>query len=287
MPSVRPDQRAVKSATPHARLAPSASRSGVNRPGGSPRRRRAGSRGRARLLRRCARRAPRGAPRRNAPAPRVAADVRPSACASIRRRAEVHVPEEASLVGDRERGASDRARRVRPTSWRSAAASSRSTRKPGWSCAVSRQSVRDADRVLEQAAGVRMVIRPAWQDTPARRSRRARHRTVPASPGGDLGHEELEEALRSLRCRAGSRASATPGSTSAASSERTSSCSRSRNRSTRPSTRTASPSVNRPSSSSTSFQTRASIRPVGSTSSSARYDAPRLRSQLALRASTA
>ena len=39
-------------------------------------------------------------------------------------------------------------------------------------------------------------------------------------------------------------------------------------------TRTASPSSNRPSRSSTSFQTRASIRPLGSTSSSARYGEP-------------
>src|SRR5205085_6702375 len=47
------------------------------------------------------------------------------------------------------------------------------------------------------------------------------------------------------------------GSSAAASSERTSSWSRSRKRSTRPSTRTASPSPTRPSSSSTSDQTRA------------------------------
>ena len=134
---------------------------------------------------------------------------------------------------------------------------------------------RDADRVLEQAAGVGVVVVRRRRVRGRGRGRRARARTVAARPGvRDLARRGTRGTRASS---SGSRRSAgvrLAGSTSVASSVRTSSWSRSRKRSTRPSTRTASPSPKRPSSSSTSFQTRASMRPVGSTSSSARYDAP-------------
>ena len=83
----------------------------------------------------------------------------------------------------------------------------------------------------------------------------------PQARVGDLGGEELEEAVQLVEVARGPRARARPGRSSAGSSERTSSWSRSRKRSTRPSTRTASPSPKRLSRSSTSFQTRASILP--------------------------
>ena len=120
---------------------------------------------------------------------------------------------------------------------------------------------RDPDRVLEQPARVGVVVVGVAGN--AARSRSASTaRTVAAQPRvRELVDEELEEPLQLRRRRGGAPASGVAGSTSAASSVRTSSCSRSRNFSTRPSTRTASPSPKRPSSSSTSFQTRASMRP--------------------------
>ena len=123
--------------------------------------------------------------------------------------------------------------------------------------------------------------RPASPDTCAAARRRARASTSVRSPSSWIS------AVRNSRNPSSSSASrriagaiASGSTPSAGSSVRTSSCSRSRNRSTRPSTRTASPSAKRASSSSTSFQTRASMRPLGSTSWSARYVAPfRVRSR--------
>ena len=117
--------------------------------------------------------------------------------------------------------------------------------------------------------------RPASRDT-RRRSQPARTaRTVAASPGCVISPtRNSRKPCELLGVAPRARASGSPGRRRVASSVRTSSWSRSRKRSTRPSTRTASPSPKRPSSSSTSFQTRASIRPVESTSSSARYGAP-------------
>ena len=143
----------------------------------------------------------------------------------------------------------------------------------------------DADGVLEQAAGVAVVpVRGRGQPAqPRRGSRRRRGSGRPSRAGrGARSRRRGTRGTRRARPRRGaSRARARrrprPG---AASSERISSWSRSRNRSTRPSTCTASPSANRASSRSTSDQTRASIRPLGSTSSSARYGAPpRVRSR--------
>ena len=118
---------------------------------------------------------------------------------------------------------------------------------------------RDADGVLEQPARVGVVVvdgggicgeLAVGEDGAHRRGETGM---------GDLGRRGTRGTPASSaasRRIAGVRVS---GSTSAASSVRTSSWSRSRNFSTRPSTRTASPASKRPSSSSTSFQTRASM----------------------------
>ena len=107
---------------------------------GSPRRRRAGSRGRARPPRPCARRARRGATRRRAGA-RRARRGRARRALLDQPQAEVDVAEQPALLGRRGTPGRAAAPASRPTSWRSAAASSRSARSRGWSCAVSRQSV--------------------------------------------------------------------------------------------------------------------------------------------------
>ena len=194
------------------------------------------------------------------------------------------VAEEPSLGGrQEERPAVELA--VRPTSCRSAAASE----EVGAEARVELRGLPaergHGDGVLEQAAGPGVVRRRASPGgrgaaRGSRRRRRTRPTSVPQARVGDLGGEELEEAVQLVEVPATPRERASPGSSSAGSSDRTSSWSRSRNRSTRPSTRTASPSPKRWSSSSTSSQTRASIRPLGSTSSSARYGLPvRVRSR--------
>ena len=139
----------------------------------------------------------------------------------------------------------------------------------------------DADRVLQQAArrsrGGRRCRRPEAAETPSAATSSAR--TDPTRPR-QAGMRDLSRrgsrGTRPARPRRGAgRASALPGRPPVAASRlRTCTCSRPPNRSTRPSTRTASPWPKRWSSSSTSLQTRASTRPLGSTSSSARYDAP-------------
>ena len=106
----------------------------------SRRRRRAGSRGRARPPRRCGPRARRDGTRPRAAARRGPPRRAPSARSSISRSPRWTWPSRRpSSVGAKpgRRPSS----RVRPTSWTSAAASSRSARRRGWSCAVSRQSV--------------------------------------------------------------------------------------------------------------------------------------------------
>ena len=143
---------------------------------------------------------------------------------------------------------------------------------------------RDADRVLEQPAGVRVVRRPASPAGAAatRGSRRPRRNASPRPRDRDATISAARNSRKPSSSSASRRiagAKSAGSASGAASSVRTSSWSRSRKCSTRPSTRTASPSAKRPSSSSTSFQTRASIRPLGSTSSSARYGAPPLRPQ--------
>ena len=136
---------------------------------------------------------------------------------------------------------------------------------------------RDADRVLEQPAGVAVVAvgagrgkRPQSAAGPARRGRTSRRR--PARPGCVISaarnSRKPSSSSASRRSAASARRDRRPR---AASTARTWTWSRPPKRSTRPSTRTASPSPKRGSSSSTSFQTRASIRPLASTSSSARY----------------
>src|SRR4029453_10214801 len=131
---------------------------------------------------------------------------------------------------------------------------------------------RDRDRVLEQPArvgvmgvgrrrqGAHALAEDSVSDEAIEQLAKPRMR--------DLGRKEVEKAVEILDLAprlGGARA-------------RPSSGRRSRNRSTRPSTRTASPSRKRLSRRSTSFQTRASIRPLESTSSSARYGfSPRVR----------
>ena len=163
--------------------------------------------------------------------------------------------------------------RVRPTSCTSAAASSRSG-------AAADGAARARGRALRRRRCAR-AGRPRTSG-----GRRASPGTLAAAPPSsaastaraarrrDLRDEELEEALQLVCVAPHRRRHRRRDRRSAGSSVRTSSCSLSRKRSTRPSTRTASPSPKRVSSSSTSFQTRAPMRPLGSTSSSARYGAP-------------
>ena len=132
----------TKSATPQARLAPSASsKPRFTRRAGWPRSRRAGSRGRARPPRPSAPRARRGAPRRSGGARPAAPRVRPSARSSIRRRPRWTCPSRRpSSVGAN----AGPARRARASGRRRARAPPRAAgraRSRGWSCAVSRQSV--------------------------------------------------------------------------------------------------------------------------------------------------
>ena len=188
--------------------------------------------------------------------------------------AELHVAEELALVVWGGMTGPRPSSRTRPTSWSSAAASRRSALSRGWSCAVSRQSV-----ATPTVCSSSPPAYPWWPSAPAagraasladlrvaeqtaRRSRRAR--------GARSRRPGTRGTRRARRRRAASPARARPDRRPAASTVRTWSCSRSSKRSTRPSTRTASPSAKRRSSSSTSFQTRPSMRPLGSTSSSAR-----------------
>ena len=175
--------------------------------------------------------------------------------------------------GEEERPAVELARR--PASCSSAAASRRSARRRWWSCAASRQGRRRprCARAGRRARNGAPPGSPAGCAAARSRRRRRRHRRVRAARDGRSRRQELEEPVQFLdvppRLSTNSAGSACAGS-----SERTSSWRRSPKRSTRPRTRTASPSPKRLSSSSTSFQTRASILPVGSTSSSARYGLP-------------
>ena len=142
---------------------------------------------------------------------------------------------------------------------------------------------RDADRVLEQPAGVAVVTVGAGggkgaERRPDRRRRRGCPRPGRRGPGARSRRRGSRGSRRARRRRDASPASGRRDRSRApTSTARTCTCSLPPNRSTRPSTRTASPSAKRPSSSSTSSQTRASIRPLASTSSSARYGRPGLR----------
>ena len=247
----------------------------VNRRGGSRRPRRARSRGTARPPRPCGPRARRGAPRRSAGARRAAPAVRPCGALVDQPEPELDVTEQPALVGRRVNAG--------PAAELEHAADVVDERRgeqqvgsqPRMQLRGLAAERRHADRVLEQPARVGVVVVRRRRVRARGRDRRARPAPSRSGPGcDDVRDEELEEAGELVGVAAEPSASATPGSTSAVSSERTSSCRRSRKRSTRPSTRTASPSPKRPSSSSTSLQTRASIFPVGSTSSSARYEAP-------------
>ena len=264
-----------------SRRAPAPIASTQSRRAAWPRRRRAGSRGRARPPRPCGRRAVvMGGDRVQQLGARVRVERRPRA------------PRSGAGRGGRGRAAGPRrsARkpgraRARARGRRRAGARRRAAgrRAAAGAAARSRGERRDADRVLEQPAGVAVVPLGGRQRAQRRASSpSARNRADDAArPGCAISaarnSRKPSSSSASRRMRGRERR---PGSASAASTERTSSWSRSRNRSTRPSTRTASPSTKRPSSSSTSFQTRASIRPLGSTSSSARYAAPfRVRSR--------
>ena len=247
----------------------------VIRRAGSRPGRRAGSRGRARPPRRFAPPAGRGGRR-----PRAGArpDTRVEAARPLldQSQPEMDVTEQPALLGLTEGG-------PRPSSTRAADI----VQERGGEEEIAAQARvqlrrlaaqrRDADRVLEQPAGVAVVtVRAGGRERPERRSRIRSSPRTPATtrrePGmGDLAREEVEEAVELVRVAAQSPASAPPDRLSgAASTARTCTCSRPPNRSTRPSTRTASPSAKRPSRSSTSSQMRASMRPLASTSSSAR-----------------
>ena len=134
---------------------------------------------------------------------------------------------------------------------------------------------RDSDGVLEQAACIRVVVVGRRRMGVERRERRAPRDTVARRPGCDeLADEELEEAGELVAVAADRRGQRRRVDfRRPRASERRAAAGRGTARRA-PSTRTASPSSKRPSSSSTSFQTRASMWPVGSTSSSARYGAP-------------
>ena len=163
--------------------------------------------------------------------------------------------------------------RVRPMSCTSAAASRRSARSRGWSCASSWQIV--------ATPTVCSSSPPAYEWWPSSVAGYAfsgvSASTVETSARSDSSWISDVSTSRNPSSSFASRRSAgasAAGSASAGSSARTSSWSRSRNFSTRPRTCTASPSPKRASSSSTSFHTRPEMRPVVSPSSSARYGAP-------------
>ena len=192
--------------------------------------------------------------------------------------------EQAPLLGQAERRAAGRARPCGRRRGASAAASSRSGRSARMELRRLAAERRDADGVLEQAAGV-AVVPVRGRGKLARASGGSRRRRGSGRPSR-AGRGAMISAARNSRNPSSSSASRRIAGASAAGvfvrsrlERADSSWSRSRNRSTRPSTRTASPSPNRASSRSTSVQTRASIRPLGSTSSSARYGAPPLRAQ--------
>ena len=143
---------------------------------------------------------------------------------------------------------------------------------------------RDADRVLEQTSRVAvMPVRAGGRKERAGPSRISGSRDERVDdcgkPGvGDLGREELEEAVELVGVSAQRGRERSAGSASSAgSTARTCTWSLPPKRSTRPSTCTASPSSKRRSSRSTSFQTRASTRPLASASSRARYGGARTR----------
>ena len=160
-----------------------------------------------------ARRLPRG-PRRRDRAPRPEDD----RAAHSRRRGDPPAHARASRGprrAPRLRGRPARARRVRPTSCRSAAASRRSARRRGWSWQSSRQIVATPTVCSSRP--------PAYVVMAVRRGRAARA-SVGGSPGrrgsrhgrlqarvGDLGGEELEEAVELVGVAAHRRREARPG----------------------------------------------------------------------------
>ena len=139
----------------------------------------------------------------------------------------------------------------------------------------------DADRVLEQAAGVAVVAvgagggkragTPSAADgSPSTRSDEAGQAGV-----GDLRREELEEPVELVRVAAQRGRQAPPGRPrrpARACGPAPAAARRSARRG--PARAPRRPAPKRRSSRSTSLQTRASTRPLGSTSSSARYGAP-------------
>ena len=138
---------------------------------------------------------------------------------------------------------------------------------------------RDADRVLEQPARVTVMALGAGR----REDPRSRPDGVVASSPrvsaaeprvGDLRRRGTRGTPRARRRRGGAPARARPGRRPPPRASARGAEAARRTRSTWPSTRTASPSSNRRSRSSTSSQTRASTRPLGSTSSSTRYGLP-------------
>ena len=187
--------------------------------------------------------------------------------------AEMHVAEQPALLGRPKRGAA----RARAPGRGRAAAPRRAAGPRGAAGGAARSRAR-ASRRRPCARGGRprrsgALRRRQPRSAAAARSPRsaARPRRAPSARSPPARNSRNPSSSSASRR---SRGVSAAGSSSAASTERTSSWSRSPKRATRPRTRTASPSAKRVSSSSTSFQIRASIRPVGSTSSSARYAAP-------------
>ena len=134
----------------------------------------------------------------------------------------------------------------------------------------------DADRVLEEAARVAVVtVGRGGGERPERLADlgvATNESTTAARPFvRDLGGEELEEAVELVRIAPHGRGERGRVGVLGGLDRAHLHLQLPPKRSTRPSTRTASPSPKRWSSRSTSFQTRASTRPLASASSSARY----------------
>ena len=224
----------------------------------SPRRRRAGSRGRARPPRPCAPRCGRGATATACRSSAARRASRPLGALLDQAQAEVDVAEQAALLGRPERRpALELARAADVVEERGG--EQQVGAQPRVELAGLAAERRDADRVLEQAARVGVVA-------VRRRRERAQCRPDLASPRNRADQRRAARDARSRRrgTRGSRRARPRRGASRGVERRRIGvrpprpSAPRAgagrRKRSTRPSTRTASPSAKRPSSSSTSFQ---------------------------------
>ena len=208
VPSVRACNGPKKSATPQARLAPSASRTAARLVRDGPRRR-----DRVELVRVVEHRRLGGPRRAGVVVHRDAcsssarcAPSSPSACSSISAQAEVDVAEQPPLLGRRERRRRAPSSSVRPTSWTSAAASEQVAAQPRMELRRLAAERRHADGVLEQAAGVGVVVvRRRRERARGRVAEHARDRRRAARDATSRG-EELEEALQLVGVAAQRRA---------------------------------------------------------------------------------